>query len=220
MTRMNGIMGVVVSSLAVLVVVIVGWFFFVSPQRSKADRLAVQVDAAHSELMTDQQLIAAAKRQNTLGSAKAAERALPDEPKVSEVLRELTGFAAESRTELDNIAPGTPLQVGNAQALPITLGFKGRYFGLQKLLKLLRQSAGVSGNTIVSKGRLYTVDSITFTGGAPAGGTSGATNGGASSGSSADIQATITLNAFVYQSAPPAVAPTDTTTATAAAPTG
>ena len=38
MTRMNGIMGVVVSSIAVLVVVLVGWFFFVSPQRSKADR--------------------------------------------------------------------------------------------------------------------------------------------------------------------------------------
>lgn len=216
MNRMNGVMGVVASSLAVLVVVIVGWLFFVSPQRSKADRLGVQVDAAHSQLMSDQALIAAAKRQNTLGSAKAAERALPDEPKVSEILRELTGFAAQSRTELDNITPGTALQVGGAQALPITLGFKGRYFGLQKLLKLMRQNAGVSGSTIVSKGRLYTVDSIAFTGGAPASGTSGATGGG----STANIQATISLNAFVYQSAPPALTPGDTTTATAAAPTG
>jgi hypothetical protein len=216
MTRMNGIMGVVVSSLAVLVVVIVGWFFFVSPQRSKADRLGAQVDAAHSELLSDETLIAGAKRQDTLGSAKAAERALPDQPKVSEILRQLTGFAAESRTELDNITPGTPLQVGSAQALPITLGFKGRYFGLQKLLKLMRQSAGVSGSKIVSKGRLYTVDNITFTGGAPANAQAGAS----SSGSTADIQATITLNAFVYQAAPPVVTSTDPTTATAAGPTG
>jgi hypothetical protein len=217
MTRMNGIMGVVVSSLAVLVVVIVGWMFFVSPQRSKADRIGAQVDSAKAELTSDQTLIATAKRQNTLGSAKAAERALPDNPKVSEILRQLTGFAAESRTELDNITPATPIQLGNAQALPITLTFRGRYFGLQKLLKLLRQSAGVSGGKIVAKGRLYTVDGITFAGGAAAPtGQAGAT----STASSADIQASITLNAFIYQAAAPVVTPTDTTTATAAAPTG
>ena len=215
MNRMNGLMGVVVSSLAVLVVVIAGWFFFVSPQRSKADKLGTQVEAAHSELMSDEQLIAAAKRQNTLGNAKAAERALPDTPKVSEILRELNGFAAQSRTELDNITPGTALSVGSAQALPITLTFKGRYFGLQKLLKLLRQNAGVSGSTIVSKGRLYTVDSIAFTGAAAATAQTGNT-----SGATGDIQATITLNAFVYQPAPAPATSTDTTTATAAAPTG
>ena len=216
MNRMNGIMGVVVSSVAVLAVVVVGWLFFVSPERSKADRVGVQADAAHAELMGDQQLIASAKKQNTLGSAKAAERALPDDAKVSEILRQLTGFAAESRTELDNITPATPVQIGGAQALPITLGFKGRYFGLQKLLKLMRQSATVSGNKIVAKGRLYTVDSITFAGGTAAPGP----NGQPTAGSSADISATITLNAFVYQAAPPAVTPTDTGTATAAAPTG
>jgi hypothetical protein len=210
---MNGIMGVVVSSVAVLFVVVVGWFFFVSPQRSKADTLSTQVAAAKTELSGDEQLISTAKKQNTLGNAKAAERALPDTPRVSEILRQLTALAAESRTELDSIAPGTPIAYGTSQALPIALTFKGRYFGLQKLLKLLRQSAGVSGATIVSKGRLYTVDSIQFSGGgsAPAG-----TPG--SAGASANIQATINLNAFIY--APPpvvAVAPTDTSTSATAA---
>lgn len=214
MNRMNGVMGLVVSSLAVLGVVIVGWFFFVSPERSKADDLATQVSTAHSELMGDQQLIAAAKRQNTLGNAKAAERALPDQPKVSAILRELNGFATQSRTELDNITPGPALAIGSAQALPISLTFKGRYFGLQKLLKLMRQNAGVSGNTIVSKGRLYTVDSIAFTGAAATAQT------GNPSGTTGDIQATITLNAFVYQAPPVVATATDTTTATAAAPTG
>jgi hypothetical protein len=212
MTRMNGLMGVVVSSIAVLVIVVAGWTLFVSPQRAKADKLGVQVAAAKSELLGDEQLLATAKRQNTLGSARAAERALPDQPRISEILRQLTEFAAESRTELDSITPGATLQLGNAQALPIALTFRGRYFGLQKLLKLLRQSASVSGSKIVSKGRLYTVDGITFAGGQP-------TNG--QGGSSADILATITLNAFVYHAAPPVTAATtDTTTATAAAPTG
>jgi hypothetical protein len=207
---MNGLMGVVISSVAVLVVVIVGWFFFVSPQRSKADKLSVQVSAAKGELASDEQLIATAKKQNTLGNAKAAERALPDTPRVSSILRELTALAAESRTELDNIAPGSPTPYGTSQALPIALTFKGRYFGLQKLLRLMRQSAGVSHGKIVSKGRLYTVDSIQFSGGAAA--------DGAPNAASANIQATINLNAFIY--APPpvvAVAPTDSTTSAAGA---
>lgn len=212
MARMNGLMGVVVSSLAVLAVVIVGWFFFVSPQRSKADKLGAQVDAAKTELAGDEQLLATAKRQNTLGNARAAERALPDDARVSEILRQLTGFAAESRTELDNITPGSPLQLTNGQALPIALTFRGRYFGLQKLLRLLRQSASVSGSKILSKGRLYTVDGIQFAGAQPTTGQGGST---------ADIEATITLNAFTYKAAPAVPAtPTGTSTATAAAPTG
>jgi hypothetical protein len=210
---MNGIMGVVFSSVAVLFVVIVGWFFFVSPQRSKADKLSAQVAAAKGELSSDEQLIATAKKQNTLGNAKAAERALPDTPRVSEILRQLTALAAESRTELDSIAPGSAIPYGSSQALPIALTFKGRYFGLQKLLRLMRQSAGVSHGKIVSKGRLYTVDSIQFAGGQAA--------AGAAAGPTGDIQATINLNAFIF--APPpvvAVAPTDESTTSAAATTG
>lgn len=211
MARMNGLFGVVVSSFAVLVIVLVGWFFFVSPQRSKADRLGAQVDSAKATLSDDEQLLATAKQQNTLGNARAAVRALPDEARIPEILRQLTAFAAESRTELDNITPGTPLQLANGQALPVNLTFRGRYFGLQKLLKLMRQSASVSGSKIVSKGRLYTVDGIQFAG-------AQATPGQA--GSNADIQATISLNAFVYHAAPAATTSTGTSTATAAAPTG
>jgi hypothetical protein len=211
MTRMNGLTGLLVSSLAVVVVVLVGWFFFVSPQRSKADRLSTQVDAAHTELQSDTTLIDTAKKRNTLDNAKAAEKALPAEPRVSEILRQLTDMAAASRTELDSISPGAPVAVGSSQALPLSLTFKGRYFGLQKLLKLLRQNATVSGDTIVAKGRLYTVDGIQF-----AGGTSAPGQGG----TSADIQATITMNAFIYHAAPPVATSTETPTTSAAGSTG
>ena len=82
-------------------------------------------------------------------------------------------------------------RTATSQALPIALTFKGRYFGLQKLLRLMRQSAGVSGGKIVSEGRLYTVDSIQFAGG-------GQAAAGAAGGATANISATITLNAFIY----------------------
>ena len=206
MSRMNGIAGVIVSSVAVLLVVLIGWFVFVSPQRSKADRLTAQQTAVDTELATDQALLATPRRKRTQAAVRAAERAMPEQPRVSDVLRQLSQVAAQSRTELDNITPGTPTPLNGSEAIPISLSFKGRYFGLQKLLRLLRQSADVRGGKLVASGRLYTVDSIQFTG-------DQTTPGG-------DITAIIALNAFVYTgTAAPVTTPTTTdTTATAAAP--
>jgi Tfp pilus assembly protein PilO len=212
---MNGVVGVIVSAVVVLVVALVGWFAFVSPQRSKADRLSGEVDSAKSTLSSDQTLLATARRENTEGQAQAAKRALPEQAQVSNILRQLAGFAKESRTELDNITPGAAVSVGSAQAIPISLQFKGRYFGLQKLLKLLNESAVVKDGKIVATGRLYSVSSIQFTGGqAPAGGQA----------STNDLAATISLNAYLYDSAAAAAAAAAAATSTdstqtAAAPT-
>jgi hypothetical protein len=202
MKRINGTMAIVLSSVAVLVVVLVGWFAFVSPQRSKASDLSDQVASASTELANDEALIAAPHRKQTEADAKIAQTAVPDQAKVSELLRQLTAYATQSRTELDSISPGTPTVAGTAQALPIQLTFKGRYFGLQKLLKLLRQSADLKNGKVTGKGRLYTVDSIQFAGGASGG----------------DITATLAINAFIYTGATaPVPAPVTTTESSTAA---
>ena len=88
MARMNGIMGVVVSSVAVLFEVVVGWFFFVSPQRSKADALSTQVAAAKSELSGDEQLIATAKKKK----AKKSSAGVP--PATTKARARTTGIEA------------------------------------------------------------------------------------------------------------------------------
>jgi Tfp pilus assembly protein PilO len=215
MNRLNGILGVFVSCVAVLLVVLVGWFAFVAPQRSKANDVKSQVDAAQSQLASDQSLLAASKRNGTLKLAHEARQAIPETPQVSNLLRELDGFAKQSRTEIDNVTPGVPVFVGGAQALPITLTFKGRYFGLEKLLQLLRQSADVKKGALVSTGRLFTVDSIQFTG-SQTPGTATAVPQGTTAKPNGEISATIALNAFVYGGTPPA-ATTSTPTETASA---
>jgi hypothetical protein len=202
MNRINGTMAIIISSVAVVVVVLVGWLVFVSPQRSKASDLNDQIASASTELASDEALIAAPHRKQTEAEAKVAQAAVPDEAKVSDLLRQLTAYAAQSRTEIDSISPGVPVTAGTAQALPITLSFKGRYFGLQKLLKLLRQSADVKNGKITGKGRLYTVDSVQFAGGAATG----------------DITATLAINAFIYTgTTAPVPAPTTTTESSSAA---
>jgi Pilus assembly protein, PilO len=200
MSKINGTIALALSAAAVLVIALVGWFVLVSPQRSKASDLDTQIQAANAELASDQQLLAAPNKKQTEKTLRAAERALPDEPRVSEILRQLSALADKSRTELDGITPGAPVAAAGAEAVPIALTFQGRYFALQKLLRLVRASADLQNGHIVGSGRLYSVDGITFA------------NGGTTPGQAGLVTATIALNAFVYTTPPVvATAPTDTT---------
>ena len=141
-------------------------------------------------------------KQATAAALKAAERALPDTPQTSNILRQLSALVTASQTELDNIGPAAVATTGGAEPFPISLSMKGRYFALQKFVRLLRESADLQKNKITGKGRLYSVDSIGFSGGGAAPGqTSGL------------ISATISLNAYVY-APPPAPVPAPTTTTT------
>lgn len=202
MAKINGLTALILSALAVVVVAAAGWFMLISPQRTKATELDTQRAAVDSELAVDRQLVSKPSETKTKATLAAAKRALPDQSQVSEILRQLAGFAATSRTELDAISPAAAIPGTGAQTIPISLTFKGRYFGLQQLLRLMRTSASAKGAKITATGRLYTVDSISF--------------GGA--GDNGVLEATIKLNAFVYSPAP--VVPSTevgTTSATAAA---
>ena len=186
MAKINGLTALVLSALAVVVVAALGWFMLVSPQRTKADQLDTQRAAVDSELAVDRQLVSKPSETKTRATLAAAKLALPDNPQVSEILRQLAGFAAKSRTELDSITPAAPVLGAGAEAIPISLQFRGRYFGLQQLMRLLRTSASATGSKVTATGRLYTVDNISF--------------GGA--GDDGVITATLQLNAFVYSPAP------------------
>lgn len=202
MAKLNGLTALVLSALAVVVIAAVGWFMLISPQRTKADQLDTQRAAVDSELAVDRQLVSKPSETKTKATLAAAKRALPDDPQVSEILRQLAGFAATSRTEIDSITPSTAVPGTGAETIPISLQFRGRYFGLQQLLRLMRTSASSKSGKITSTGRLYTVDSIAF--------------GGA--GDDGVITATIMLNAFVYSPAPVVPSATvGTASATAAA---
>jgi Tfp pilus assembly protein PilO len=202
MAKINGLTALILSALAIVVVAAVGWFMVISPQRTKATQLDTQRAAVDAELATDRVLVSKPSETKTKATLAAAKRALPDQPQVSEILRQLAGFAASSRTELDTITPAAAVAGTGAQTIPISLQFRGRYFGLQQLLRLMRTSASSKGAKITATGRLYTVDNISF--------------GGA--GDDGVLTATIQLNAFVYSPAPviPSTTP-GTTSATAAA---
>lgn len=203
MPKISGRVALVLCVVAGLLVVLIGWYALISPQRSKASELNTQVSAAELQLADAQRLLAAPNKARTAAALRAANRALPDTPQTSAILRQLSALAAASQTEIDSIGPGAVATTGGAQAYPLSLSMKGRYFALQKFARLLRQSADVKSGKITGTGRLYSIDSIGFGGG-----------GAAPGQASGLISATIALNAFVYGQPVAAPAPTTTTSDT------
>jgi hypothetical protein len=206
MRKLSGTSALAITVVVVLLIAVVGWVGLVSPQRSKSSTLDTQIAAAQSQLTAAQHTLAATNTRKNLAVLRAATRALPDTPQMSEILRELAALTAKSQTELDSVTPSAALPGGApaAEAVPLAVTVKGRYFALQHLLALLRQSADVHGGNVTGQGRLYTVDQIQF--GAAGTGT-GSTDQGA-------VTATITLNAFIYDPAAVAAAAAATAAAT------
>ena len=203
--KITGPVALALSAVAILAVVVVGWFMLVSPQRSKANSLDTQIGTLDAQLADAQHLLAAPNRRQTAATLATARRALPDTPEMSNVLRQLSAAAARSKTELDTITPGLAVAGFGAAPLPMTVVVKGRYFAIQEFARLLRQSADVKNGKLAGKGRLYTIDSIAFTGQAPA--QPGQSSNGA-------ILATLAMNAYTYSATAPPVATTSTDTTT------
>ena len=210
MKKLGGTGTLAVTIVAVLLIVAIGWFGFVSPQRSKAADLATQNAAAQSQLASEQHVLSTASSKSSLTALHAAQRAMPDTPQMSELLRQLSALVAQSQAQLDSVTPSAPVAAAaGGEVLPLTVTVKGKYFALQHLMQLLRQSADVKNGKITGSGRLYSVDSIAFGAAAPSG--TGANAG------PAGVSATISMDAYIYTpSATPTTPTTPTTTGASA----
>jgi hypothetical protein len=116
---------------------------------------------------------------------------------MSEILRQLAWASRASGVRIESITPSQPVASTGAQAVPISLSVKGRYFRLAKFMHLLRLEAGVKDGKAHASGRLYGIDNISLSTGDQGGGL---------------ITATLALNAFVAGPATPAPATGVTTT--------
>jgi hypothetical protein len=206
-SRITGRVALLIIAASAFVILLLGWFAFVGPQRSKASDLDSQVASTQTQIDDSQRLLTGSVRRQSLAAVRQLDRVVPDQTKMSELLRQLSSNAKTSQVELDTITPSAPTAVSGAEAVPLTVGLTGHYFAIQRFLRLLRASADVRNGRLVSTGRLYTVDNVQFIGG-QAGGV---------------VTATLGVNAFVYTpvaagATTPTTTSTSSTTASAAGP--
>ena len=193
--RINGRLALLLAIVGLIVLLLAGWFVLLAPQSSKAAALDTQIGDANIHLATTQSFMQSPASQQSVADLRRLRRAIPDDVEMSEILRQLAWASRASGVRIESITPSQPVPSTGAQAVPIALSVKGRYFRLAKFMHLLRLEAGIENGKPYASGRLYGVDNVSLSTG---------DKGGL-------ITATLALNAFVFGST--TASATDTTTA-------
>ena len=204
-SRITGRVALLIMGVSAIIVLLLGWTVFVGPQRSKASDLDTQISSTQTQIVDGNKLLAGPLRKESLSAVRLLEGVVPAETRMSGLIRQLSSISATSAVEFDAITPTAPTTVPGAEPIPMTIALTGHYFAIQHFLQLLRASADLRNGHVVGKGRLYSVNSIQFTGGQPGG----------------TVMATLNINAYIYTAVPAGTTPTTSatsTTATAAGP--
>ena len=137
--RLNGRAAVGLAAAGLLLVVLVGWLGFVSPQRSKAAELQVKIDEAETQLAVTQALIQGPLLRQSTAQLATLRLAIPDEVRMSGILRQLSEASARSRVRVLGITPQpVVVNAGGPDIVAMSVAIEGRYFGIREFLRLLR----------------------------------------------------------------------------------
>ncbi len=192
---------------ALLLVTLVGWFLVISPPRSRAADLDVQIADARTELVRVKIAAEASKSdQELLAEYRRLTIAMPDQAQLSGAMRQLLRAAKISNVRVDSIQTAPLATVGGVQALPIDVVMTGKFAGVKRFLTTLRTLVATNGDQVQATGRLFSVSALEFAPGED---------------ELPQLTATVKLNAFVYT--PTAVTPpttADATTSTTASAAG
>jgi type IV pilus assembly protein PilO len=202
--------GAVIALIAVgvLAYIALGYFMVVSPQRARAADLKKQIGETQAQIdqykLLNQQ--AATTPPIRVADLFRLEKAMPNEVDMAGIVLELSRIAHDTGITFESITPQGATAGTGYQVLPVTLVFDGNYFELSDFLYRLRTLVRVRSGHLAASGRLFVVDSISFS---------------ESEKAFPRIQATLTVQAFVYGDAtvpapgappPPAAPGTGTTT--------
>jgi hypothetical protein len=202
--------GVLIGVVALLVLV-VGMFLLVLPQKSEASKLAKEIDSTDTQI-TQARALAEQKPAQPIRYADLFKlvKAMPDQVDMTGIILQLQQTATDSGISFESIQP-TGATLGNGYAeVPIQVTFNGNYFSVTDFLFRLRNLVAVRGGALNATGRMFSIDTLDFSAGL---------------GGFPQISAKLTINAYVFGSnigtagssstpAPTTTATTDTTATT------
>jgi Tfp pilus assembly protein PilO len=178
--RARGALAVV----GLVAVAVLGYFLLISPNRSAAADLDEQIEATQSQI-DDRRARSRVQPAPPLDVRDLFRltRAMPDEAHIPEVILELDRLASRSGVSFQSISPQAPVEQQGYRAVPITVIADGRFFSVSGFLGRLRNLVRLDGGKLKARGRLLTVDSVSFAEGAKL---------------FPNVRATLTVNAFVF----------------------
>lgn len=203
----------VVVAPALLIVAIVGYFLLVKPKQDESGRLAGQITELQGKVDAALAARHKAEKQEPETTIRVADlfrltKAMPDSTDMAGIMLELDSVASEAGVRFSSIVPSAPVPGTGFTKVPINLTFEGNYYDLADFLFRVRNLVLVRDGELEAEGRLFSLDSLSMRAG-PHG--------------LPEIQAALTVSAYVYSPPAPATTPpaapsttTPTTTTTSA----
>jgi type IV pilus assembly protein PilO len=141
-----------------------GYFLLIGPKKSQAKTLSQEITQLDQQI---QEARAQARRAAGLSKILVADyyklqTAMPNDPKVAELFLQLSSVAKATGIRFDSIQPGTVVDASTYQVIPVTLIFQGSFYDLSDFLYRLQSLVLVENHKLSAKGRLFTVDEISF----------------------------------------------------------
>lgn len=191
-------------AVGLIVLAVAAYVLVVSPQHAQASKLQQQIDDVQSQIYARQAELRRGLHPPAIETADLFKlsRAMPDREDMPGIILTLSEVAQSAGISFDLIEPAAPAAgpVGNYQVERIHLLFHGDFYALSDFLYRLRSLVLVHNGTLNATGRLFNVDTLTF-----------------SVSAFPQIQAELYVDAYIYGATPPAVTsppPATTTTTT------
>lgn len=155
-------LAVVVAGLVVLAAA--GYFLLIGPKKSEAKSLSQDITRVNQQIQDAraQATQAAGLSKILVANYYKLQTAMPNGPGVDELSMQLYSIAQATGIRFDQIQPGTVVDTSTYQLIPITLVFQGSFYDLSDFLYRLQSLVLVENHRLSAKGRLFTVDSVSF----------------------------------------------------------
>ena len=155
-------LAVVLAGLIVLAAA--GYFLLVGPKKSQANSLSREITQLDQQIRDarTQATQAAGLSKILVADYNRLQTAMPSEPQVVELSLQLNSLAKATGIRFDSILPGTVVDASTYQVIPVTLVFQGSFYDLSDFLYRLQSLVLVENHKLSAKGRLFTVDQVSF----------------------------------------------------------
>jgi Tfp pilus assembly protein PilO len=170
-----------------LLLALAGWMLLVSPARSKSTELQTEITATQSEISTRKAAIARKPKIEVdvrTSDLYRLTKAVPGRADMTGIVLELNRLSRGTGVTFQSIAPQTVVTGQGYNVLPLNVVVNGRFGEVNSFLHQLRRLVTVKKARLDASGRLFAVDNVDLAESPTA--------------SFPEVQATITLDAFVY----------------------
>jgi Tfp pilus assembly protein PilO len=168
---------------SVLLALVAGWFFVLSPKRSDVSSLKQQIEDTHDQIAAAHGVRTPSQPAIRVADLFKLSRAMPNTADIPGVLLQISRVAEETGVNFESITPHDPVALGAYQQVDIDLTFEGRFYDLSDFLYRLRNLVDVHEGVLNATGRLFTVKSINLSQGQQ---------------NFPQVKASLTVSAFVF----------------------